>query len=174
MDFKQNTKVFNAKILITLLIIGLITACASQITDTPVSTATEKLAAPTQTATSLPAATNTAFPTDTAQATLESTAKPAPQGSTGVSFANDIFPILQSRCINCHGGDRTEEGLVMLTHAELMAGSDNGPVVVAGDAENSLLLELVSTQKMPKRGPKLTPPQVQVIIDWIDQGALDN
>lgn len=154
----------NIKILIAFLIIGLITSCTSQPTNTPVS------ATLTQSPTHLPVHTNTAFPTDTAQATLKSTAEPA--ASTGVSFASDIFPIMQSRCINCHGGDRTEEGLVMLTHAELMAGSNNGPVIIAGDAENSLLVELVSTQKMPKRGPKLTPPQVQVIIDWINQGAL--
>lgn len=159
-------KAINAKILITLLIIGLITACASQITDTPTSTATEVPAAPTQTSTSLPTATNTAQPT------LTSTVESVP--SISVSFTNDVFPILQSRCINCHGGDRTEEGLVMLTYDKLMTGSDNGPVVTAGDAQNSLLVELVSTQKMPKRGPKLTPPQVQVIIDWIDQGALNN
>jgi len=61
-----------------------------------------------------------------------------------------------------------------LTYADILAGSDNGPVVTPADAANSLLAELVSTQKMPKRGPKLTPPQVQVIIDWINQGALDN
>ena len=165
-------KLINAKFLIILLIIGVITACASQTVDTPASIPTEQVDAPTQT-TTLPVATDTVLPTDTAQpATLPAT-EPELQGAT-VSFANDIFPILQSRCINCHGGDRTEEGLIMLTHAELMAGSDNGPVVVAGDAENSLLVELISTQKMPKRGPKLTPPQVQVIIDWINQGALDN
>ncbi|HXQ33312.1 MAG TPA: c-type cytochrome domain-containing protein, partial [Anaerolineales bacterium] len=118
--------------------------------------------------------TDTAAPTDTAQATTPAAAtQPVAQGAT-VSFATDILPIIQSRCINCHGGDRTEEGLVMLTYAELMAGSDNGPVVMPGDAGNSLLAELVSTQKMPKRGPKLTPPQVQVIIDWINQGAVDN
>ncbi|HSL43898.1 MAG TPA: c-type cytochrome domain-containing protein, partial [Anaerolineales bacterium] len=84
------------------------------------------------------------------------------------------MPIIQSRCINCHGGDRTEEGLSMNTHAEIMAGSDNGSVVTPGDAADSLLVELVATQKMPKRGPKLTPPQVQLITDWVNQGALDN
>ncbi|HEX5809988.1 MAG TPA: hypothetical protein VFY25_15070, partial [Anaerolineales bacterium] len=60
------------------------------------------------------------------------------------------------------------------THAELMAGSDNGAVIIPGDAANSLLVELVATQKMPKRGPKLTPPQVQLITDWVNQGAPDN
>jgi len=33
---------------------------------------------------------------------------------------------------------------------------------------------MVTTQKMPKRGPKLTPDQVQLITDWVNQGALDN
>ena len=116
----------------------------------------------------------TVLPTETFQATEPApVTQPAAQVAT-VSFVNDVFPIIQSRCINCHGGDRTEEGLAMLTYADLMAGSDNGPVVAPGDAVNSLLAELVSEQKMPKRGPKLTPPQVQVIIDWINQGALDN
>ncbi len=55
-----------------------------------------------------------------------------------------------------------------------MAGSDNGPVVIAGDASNSLLVELIANQKMPKRGAKLTPSQVQLITDWVNQGALDN
>jgi hypothetical protein len=91
-----------------------------------------------------------------------------------VSFANDVFPIIDSRCINCHGGERTEEGLVMFTHADLMAGSDNGPVIVPGDPTNSLLVELVTSQKMPKRGPKLTPSQVQIITAWVADGAPNN
>jgi hypothetical protein len=62
----------------------------------------------------------------------------------------------------------------MKTYAELMHGSQNGLVIATGDANDSLLAELISNQKMPKRGPKLTPPQIQLIIDWINQGALDN
>jgi len=125
--------------------------------------------------TSLPISTDTATPTDTPQSTEVPTTQPVEQSPSGamVSFASDVFPIIQSRCINCHGRDRTEDSLVMLTYAELMAGSDNGPVIMPGDAEHSLLAEMVTTQKVPKRGPKLTPPQVQVIIDWINQGALD-
>jgi hypothetical protein len=33
---------------------------------------------------------------------------------------------------------------------------------------------MVSTQEMPKRGPKLTPDQVQLIMTWINEGALNN
>ncbi|HET9912087.1 MAG TPA: c-type cytochrome domain-containing protein, partial [Anaerolineales bacterium] len=96
----------------------------------------------------------------------------SPEGAT-VSFSADILPMFQSRCIGCHGGERTQEGLDLKTHASLMAGSNNGFVVTAGDSANSLLVELVAAQKMPKRGPKLTPPQVQLITDWVNQGAPD-
>ena len=62
----------------------------------------------------------------------------------------------------------------MKTYEALLAGSDNGPVILPGDANGSLLAELISNKKMPKKGPKLTPPQTQLIIDWINQGALNN
>jgi hypothetical protein len=163
-----------SKIVTFVLIVGLVSACGGQPAETSDSAPgpTEEIVSVTETPTNPPSP--TVLPTETFQATEPAPAtQPAAQVAT-VSFATDVFPIIQSRCINCHGGDRTEEGLVMLTYADIMAGSDNGPVVTPGDAVNSLLAELVSEQKMPKRGPKLTPPQVQVIIEWINQGALNN
>jgi uncharacterized membrane protein len=91
-----------------------------------------------------------------------------------VSFINDVLPIIQSRCVRCHGEDRVEEGLLMRSYEEIMAGSDNGPVIVPGDVANSKLVELVAAQKMPKRGPKLTPPQVELITQWVAAGAPNN
>ncbi|MBN2116005.1 MAG: hypothetical protein JW730_05530 [Anaerolineales bacterium] len=162
------------KLALFVLIVGLLSACGTQPAAIPVSGPTETAQAP---ATSVPTdplpATDTAAPTEPAQATEAPATQPAAEGAT-VSFANDVLPIIESRCVNCHGGDRTQEGLDLKTHASLMAGSENGPVVTPGDAANSLLVELIVNQKMPKRGPKLTPPQVQLITDWINQGALEN
>ena len=62
----------------------------------------------------------------------------------------------------------------MRTYEGLMAGSFNGPVVTPGNSADSLLVELVTKGKMPKRGTKLTPEQIQIISDWIDAGALNN
>ena len=160
------------KIAIFVLIVGLLTACGSQSTNTPASAPTE--AVDTQAPANLPLSTDTAAPTETAIATEPAVAtEPAAQGAT-VSFANDILPIIESRCINCHGGQRTEKELDMKTFDSLMAGSENGPVLTPGDAAHSKFVELVATQKMPKRGPKLTPPQVQLFTDWVNQGALNN
>jgi cytochrome c len=154
------------KIGLCVLILGLLTACGAQATSTPAASPNEG-AAP---ATEAPATS----PTDTTAATEAPAATvPAAQGAT-VSFAHDIMPLIESRCINCHGGQRTEKGLDLKTFDSLMAGSENGPVVAAGKAPDSKLIELIVNQKMPKRGPKLTPPQVELFTDWVNQGALNN
>jgi hypothetical protein len=156
------------KFVIFILLIGVLTACGAQPTESPASSPTDQPAAPTQ----APLPTDAAIPTAIVQPTVPPTSGSA-QTAT-ISFSTDVFPILQSRCVNCHGGDRIEEGLIMKSFADIMAGSENGPIVTPGDAGNSLMAELLISQKMPKRGPKLTPPQTQTIIDWINQGALDN
>lgn len=145
-----------------VLIVGLLSACTSQTTQTPASQPSEKVVSvisspqAIEAPSNVPASTNTSAPAAT------------------VSFTDDIVPLFESRCMNCHGQERLEEGLSLRTYTDMMMGSKNGAVVVPGDASNSLLAQLVSNQKMPKRGPKLTPPQVQLIMDWINQGALDN
>jgi cytochrome c len=159
------------KLFITLMFLGLLSACGTQPTDAPASTSTEAPAAQTPAFTDTPSVLDTVTPTDTAPPPTEI---PANQGTVTVSFTNDVLPILNSRCRNCHGGDRTEEGLILLSYDEVMLGSNNGLVINPGAADNSLLVELVATQEMPKRGLKLTPPQVQIIIDWVNQGALNN
>ena len=170
----------HARILITLLIIGFLSACGTQATNTPSSASqpTEPATAPTQTVANTSAPTDIAIPASSPVPPTEvhpevPATQTSSQGST-VSFTNDILPILNSRCANCHGGNRTEEGLILLTYADILKGSDNGPVILAGNADGSFLVEQVVSQEMPKRGPKLTPPQIQLIIDWINQGALEN
>lgn len=125
-----------------------------------------------------PAAPTEAVPTQAVPATETVAATPIPPTETpapvGPSFAKDVLPILNSRCINCHGGRDIEEGLNMKTYGGLMTGSMNGAVIIPGNAADSLLVQEVQNGNMPKRGPKLTPGQIQIIIDWINAGALDN
>lgn len=111
-------------------------------------------------------------PVEEAPAEEQPTDEPA--AGEGISFSADVLPIFESRCMQCHGGERTEGELNLLTYAQVMAGGKDGAVVIPGDADASLLAQLIIEQKMPKRGPKLTPAQTQIIIDWINQGALDN
>ena len=109
-----------------------------------------------------PASTNTSAPQATAAQT------------SSVSFAKDVMPIFESRCIKCHGGESTKEGLDLKTYTSLMSGSKNGSVLAPGNANDSFLVHQLLDGEMPKRGPKLTPDQVQTIVNWVNAGALDN
>jgi mono/diheme cytochrome c family protein len=151
---------------LTLLTVVLLTACGGQAAPATTEAAPIQAAVqPTEVVSTEPA--STVAPTDAA--VTEQPAAPA-----SVSFANDIKPILENRCIQCHGGNQTQKGLDMKTYESLMAGSENGTVVTAGDAGKSSLVDQLLKGKMPKRGPKLTPDQVQLISDWINAGAQNN
>lgn len=149
-----------------------LSACAGQTqqppvfpTDAPLPTAVSEV---TEAPTSAAVATDAPTPTEAAPAPTE-TASVAE-----VSFENDVLPILMSRCLNCHGGQKTEDGLDLTSHAGVMAGSEDGTVVIAGDAANSKLIQLIEQGKMPKRGPKVLPAQLEILINWINAGALNN
>ncbi len=93
-----------------------------------------------------------------------------------VSFAKDVRPILTAKCFSCHQGARLSGGYQMTDFQSMAAGGDSGlPAIVAGDPENSYLLELITPvegqAEMPPEGPSLTPEEIQAIRDWIDNGA---
>ena len=60
-----------------------------------------------------------------------------------------------------------------------MTSGDNAPVIVAGDAANSILVQMLRGIKtdaggqMPPSRP-LKEEQIQLIERWVNQGALDN
>ena len=64
-------------------------------------------------------------------------------------------------------------GLQTTAYAPLMAGSQNGPVVVPGNPDASKLWEMVGQGKMPATGPLPTDEQ-QLVREWIAQGAAEH
>jgi len=159
-------------LLTVVLLAGFIAAGCG--TGVPAEPARATAPLPTQTvpptSTQAPTATEPATPTEEPAPTDT----PTEEALAAASFAADVLPILESRCVNCHGGREIEEGLILRSYDEIMAGSDNGPVIIPGDILGSLLVELITSQEMPKRGPKLTPVQVQLITDWVAAGAPNN
>ena len=94
--------------------------------------------------------------------------------SASVSFSKDVLPILQNTCVNCHGGEKTSKGLDLKTYESMMAGSQNGTMIVPGDSANSKLIQSVQSGKMPKRGQALSSEQIQLMMDWVNAGAKNN
>jgi cytochrome c553 len=112
-------------------------------------------------------------PTETA-AVVDPTATTAQVAAAGVSFSQDVQPILAANCTRCHGSSRQSGGLRLDSLASLMAGGRDGQVILPGNAADSLLVQLISEGTMPKNAADLPQASIQTIVDWVNSGALDN
>ena len=95
---------------------------------------------------------------------------------SAADFKKDIRPILKARCYECHnaGMKQPKAGYVFDDLAKLA--NDIGPKgqIVPGDPERSNLLDLVTRAKdrMPPGNKEgLTPKEVKLLREWIEEGA---
>ena len=87
-----------------------------------------------------------------------------------VDYNSQIQPIFNSYCTNCHGG---AAGLSLTSYNNLMNGSDEGDVVIPYNHSSSPLWMHVNSGYMPPGNNDLTDEQVNLIAQWIDEGALE-
>lgn len=87
-----------------------------------------------------------------------------------LGYTEDIQPIFERTCIACHSGVVQQLNLQVTTYEGLMRGSLRGPVVAPGDAQNSVLWQMISTGKMPMIG-QLTLSEKDAVRRWIEEGA---
>ena len=97
-----------------------------------------------------------------------------PDAHLEVSFATEVMPILERHCWECHSEESAELGLKLDTYEGVMAGSDYGTVVEAGDADASLLVDMIVSGDMPDGGDPVPAEELDVIKAWITEGALNN
>ena len=86
-----------------------------------------------------------------------------------VSFETDIYPIISSHCIMCHGGPSPSAGLALETYAQIYQS--------ATEPYNGIIDRI----SRPEGDPLMMPgsyriPQCQIdkIVAWVEQGALNN
>ena len=93
-----------------------------------------------------------------------------------VSFHRDVFPILRTNCIACHKPGKSKGGLDLTTHASLLKGGNEGPMIRKGDAPGSRLIETIcgDEPEMPKESEPLLPREIELIHRWIMQGAIED
>lgn len=82
----------------------------------------------------------------------------------GPTYADTIGPLLTERCGACHGGTA---GLTVTDYASLMAGSASGPVIVTGDPDASLIVEV----QRGEHYAQLNEAELSLLIEWIANGA---
>ena len=99
-----------------------------------------------------------------------------------VSWEGGVRTLMAQRCVSCHGMNNPRGGFQAHTYdATLLGGNRSGsssanPIVIPGDASNSLLYEIVTSPPpgfsfMPRDGSNLTQSQRSLIFDWIEDGA---
>ena len=89
-------------------------------------------------------------------------------------FEGQVRAVLLENCLKCHGGESVKSDFNMVTRAGLLKGGQDGPAVIPGDAENSLLLKKIlhkSAPGMPAKADPLTSTAITHIKDWINAGA---
>lgn len=100
-------------------------------------------------------------------ATAATTQTPAGE-SSAISFARDVQPLLQQRCVQCHGGRRTAGGVALSTYDQVLQN------VLPGNSAGTKLVQLIKDGSMPRNAPPLLPSQIDTIARWIDAGAPNN
>ncbi|QDU79516.1 Planctomycete cytochrome C [Polystyrenella longa] len=87
-------------------------------------------------------------------------------------FETSIRPILQNRCVECHGPKKTHGALRLDGHAAILEGGDSGPALVPFKPEESLLIDAVRREsyEMPP-DEELPSAEVELLTEWIKQGA---
>ena len=92
-----------------------------------------------------------------------------------VSFTNNILPILTARCAisGCHVENGPED-VDLRSYETMNQGGEHGPLFIPGNAAESEIVEEIVSGEMPLGGPPLEPAQIQLFIDWINAGAIDD
>ncbi|MSO22829.1 MAG: DUF1553 domain-containing protein [Acidobacteria bacterium] len=93
------------------------------------------------------------------------------EDNRGVSFESAVLPILQQKCMQCHGGNAPQGDLDLRSASALFKGGKSGAAIAPGNSAGSLIVSKINSGAMPPVGAKLTPDEVNVIRSWINQSA---
>jgi hypothetical protein len=93
-----------------------------------------------------------------------------------VDFQKEIRPLLEAKCLQCHGPEKQRGGFRLDSREQaLRSGDGHAPNIKPGDSAASPLVHFVAGTaadlRMPEKGEPLTGEQVGLLRAWIDQGA---
>jgi hypothetical protein len=95
---------------------------------------------------------------------------------TPVSYSQDVKPILNQKCISCHGGVKKKGGFSLLFRDEALSPAASGnPAIIPGDAAASDMIRRLShtdpEKRMPYHEAPLSENEIDVLTRWVDEGA---
>ncbi len=96
--------------------------------------------------------------------------------AAGADYQRDVKGVFSERCFACHGALKQEADLRLDTVQLMLDGGSSGPVIVPGNAQESLLVTRISaaeeSERMPPEGHPLTAQQIASVVRWINRGAV--
>ena len=98
------------------------------------------------------------------------------QSREQVDFNTQIKPIINKKCISCHGGVKKTSGFSLLFKEEALGNTDEGsPAIIPGNSSKSRLIKRLHETdlelRMPFEKPALSEKEIKLFTNWIDQGA---
>lgn len=93
-----------------------------------------------------------------------------------IDYNTQVKPILNKRCIACHGGVKREAEFSLLFRQDALAQAESGKhPIVPGDIKQSELVRRISSndpeERMPYKKEPLTKEEIRILTSWIEQGA---
>lgn len=117
-----------------------------------------------------------AVPAPAAERNTETEAPVSDTGATTakVSFQQDVLPIFEAHCVECHGADKDKADLRLDSYSVIFNGEEKWWTVLPGDPDHSLLVERIELpeghiDQMPPDGNRLTAAEIATIRTWITQ-----
>ena len=93
-----------------------------------------------------------------------------------VDFNAEVRPLLNDKCLGCHGGVKQAGGFSMLFPEEAVQPGESGrPPIVPGHPDSSEIMNRVThhdpEERMPAEGAPLNQEEIELLETWIAQGA---
>ena len=94
-----------------------------------------------------------------------------------VSFESEVKPIFEKHCVECHGPKKQKSDFRLDDReVALHGGESHAPNILPGKPAESPLLKFVTTAdrdtRMPPKGERLNPAEVDKLKRWIAEGAV--
>ncbi len=88
-------------------------------------------------------------------------------------YETQIKPILDDKCLKCHGGEKTKADLRVSSRGALLRGGESGVAVNLDKPDASLLLKMINyaddDHQMPPK-QKLPADQIALMTQWVKKG----
>src|SRR5262245_50132011 len=80
-------------------------------------------------------------------------------------FRERVAPVLERRCVHCHGESSPKGRLSLTTLQDVLRGGESGPAIELGKPDDSLLVEMISgtAPEMPQKDKPLSGQEVEAI-----------